>query len=392
MNFNFLFNESNILYLMGFIISITFVIISIIIWYIYGKDLNYKNVLKKNPPQTLNPLEFYLVYNGYLKSDSLMPMLLYLANKEYLTIIEDPKTKFTLKRNKKIDINNSLDKLVMQIIFKKNEITNLSEYLDKKNDRNTILDEVSMKEAIYNLSSNTDIIFNVINKQKNKYFEYKSDAKRSFLLALVAIILVYTTSIPFIHTNNYYYVPVSLIFSIATLYGIIKLINKYELQKISLINIISIIFGLCFIWILFLTPVFADNIIYSSLGLISIVSVIVILYIYKYMAKRTVYGTKLIKNIEGFKQYIISVKKEDISQEEEYINNLLSYTYILGINDILLSKIDKLNIKWLKTVDDWSITKIDSYFNRINKDIEKKFQKIQINKKKIYSKEYKNKI
>ena len=87
------------------------------------------------------------------------------------------------------------------------------------------------------------------------------------------------------------------------------------------------------------------------------------------MAKRTTYGTKLIKNIEGFKDYIINVPKEELNQEDEYINSILPYTYILGINDILFNKIDSINIKWLKTVDKWSIKKTDNFFNRINKSI-----------------------
>ena len=94
------------------------------------------------------------------------------------------------------------------------------------------------------------------------------------------------------------------------------------------------------------------------------------------MAKRTTYGTKLIKNIEGFKEYIIKVSKEELNQEPEYINNILPYTYILGINDILLNKIDSLNIKWLKSADKWTIKKTDNFFNRINKDItEKRYKK-----------------
>lgn len=369
MKINFLGYNLDILYAIGIIMPILFALISIIIWYIYGRDIKYKNVLKKNPPATLNPLEFYLVYNGYIKDDSIMPMLLYLSNKEYFSIVESPKTKFVLKRNKKTEINNSLNKLIINIVFKKNEIINLSEYLNKKENKNDILDEISLKDAINNIVSNEDIILNNIKKQKNKYFEAKSDAKRNILLTMITIILLYITSLPFINSKQLYYIPISAIFSIVTLYILIKIVNKYEIQKIRLVNVLSIIFSLCFIWILFLTPVFSNNYLFISNCFISIISVIIILYIYKYMAKRTEYGTKLIKNIEGFKEYIISVPKEELSKEDEYINSLLPYTYILGVNDLLFNKIDSLNIKWLKTVDKWSIKKTDNFFNRINKSI-----------------------
>lgn len=369
MKINLLGYNIDIIYVIGIIMPILFILISIIIWYLYGKDIKYKNILKKDPPSTLNPLEFYLVYNGYLKEDSIMPMLIYLSNKEYFSIVESPKTKFILKRNKKIEINNSLNKLIINIIFKKNEVVNLTEYLNKKEDKNIILDEISLKDAINNIESNEELILNNIKKQKNKYFEAKSDAKRNILLIMITTILLYVTSLPFINSKQLYFIPISSLFSIITLYILIKIVNKYEIQKIRLINVLSIIFTLCFIWIIFLTPVFSNNIMFISTCFISIISVIIILYIYKYMAKRTTYGTKLIKNIEGFKDYIINVPKEELNTEDEYINNLLPYTYILGINDILFNKIDNINIKWLKTVDKWSNKKIDNFFNKINKSI-----------------------
>ena len=52
---------------------------------------------------------------------------------------------------------------------------------------------------------------------------------------------------------------------------------------------------------------------------------------------------------------------------------LLSNTYILaansGIGIEVVKFVDSINIKWLKTVDKWSIKKTDNFFNRINKSI-----------------------
>ena len=80
-------------YLM-FFVPIIFLVISILLWYIYGRDDQIIETIEFYPPEGLNSLDVGFLYKGRAENKDVTSLLIYLANKGYLEI-----------SNKKIELN-----------------------------------------------------------------------------------------------------------------------------------------------------------------------------------------------------------------------------------------------------------------------------------------------
>ena len=96
------------------------------------------------------------------------------------------------------------------------------------------------------------------------------------------------------------------------------------------------------------------------------------------MPKRTLYGSKQLSIIEGFKNYIIKCSykelEQDILNNPNYIYDILPVSYITGINDILTKKINKIKISnpdWFE-VNNFSINKLNKFVKQFNNSLKNK--------------------
>lgn len=367
------------------IVPIVLAIISYIIWYFYGKDIRYVVKKEKSLPKGLTPLDIALINKGYLKDEDSLYLLLDLANKGYINIIENSNNDFTIIRRKDYDGKNYKEASFLRALFRKNMSVSVSEYISAltektkspyKKELDTKITKDNLKDRFIRASKNVLSLMNT-REEKEKYFEEKADKKRNYLLFSITIILVLVTSVPFIEINKLYLLPLSVLFSTVSLFILITVVENTDIKKKS--DKITILLILAVIALLImLLPSFRRNRIYLLAFFISIISVIFILFLYKYMPKRTIYGTRLNSKIEGFKTYIAELNKEEVTQalqeNPNYLYDILPYAYELNVEGTIFTKLKELKIEqphWYK-IDEYTHRKLFNSINRLKMIINSK--------------------
>ena len=375
-------SRNSTLKFLNIIIPICFLIISYVIWFIFGKDHQIKNKKNHYPPKTLTALEISLIYNGTAKPEDIIYSIIELANEGYIKIVE-VNNNYELIRVKDYNGRNNKESLLYKSIFQENSSITLTEYLEiisSKNPKYNLLDKITIKELIKKINKINTANLNIINnpKEKNKYFEQSADNKKIYLILMVAIILLLNSCTPFYELNYLYYIPISLILSIFTLFQIIKFLEALYKQKTTIKNVVvnSLIFII--VWIIFLIPIFQIDQSYMITYSVGIICSTLILILYYFMPKRTLYGSKQLSIIEGFKNYIIKCSNQELEQDilnnPNYIYDILPVSYITGINDILTKKINKIKISnpdWFE-VNNFSINKLNKFVKQFNNSLKNK--------------------
>ena len=368
----------NSLTIITIVISILVSLFSYILWRIYGKDVKYTIEFEKNIPSKLNTIDVSLIEKGYLNNENAIYLLLDLANRGYLKISEEENNEFTITRIKDYDGSNYKEASFIRALFRKNMTVNISEYIEALNKESKTpyqkeLDKKITKDNIkYRLIRAIKNVMSISksNEEKNKYFETKSNNKKTYLLFSITIILVLITSIPFIEINKLYLLPISVLFSSISLFILINIVENVDLKKKNNKITILLLFAIIALIVL-LTPSFKQNRIYFIAFLIGIMAVTFILFLYKYMPKRTIHGTRLYSKIEGLKKYLNEVSDKELKlvlkDNPNYLYDILPYSYILGIESVIFNKLKKLNIeepKWYK-IDNFTYRKLFNSINRL---------------------------
>lgn len=368
----------NSLTIITIVISILLSLFSYILWRIYGKDVKYTIEFEKNIPSKLNTIDVSLIEKGYLNNENAIYLLLDLANRGYLKISEEENNEFTITRIKDYDGSNYKEASFIRALFRKNMTVNISEYIEALNKESKTpyqkeLDKKITKDNIkYRLIRAIKNVMSISksNEEKNKYFETKSNNKKTYLLFSITIILVLITSIPFIEINKLYLLPISVLFSSISLFILINIVENVDLKKKNNKITILLLFAIIALIVL-LTPSFKQNRIYFIAFLIGIMAVTFILFLYKYMPKRTIHGTRLYSKIEGLKKYLNEVSDKELKlvlkDNPNYLYDILPYSYILGIESVIFNKLKKLNIeapKWYK-IDNFTYRKLFNSINRL---------------------------
>lgn len=371
-------NNITILMNISYIVPLIFVSISYLIWLMFGKDRKIKIEKTSKPIKKLNPAEISLIYNEEANKKDIIYMILDLANKGYINIIEKDND-FILRKNKDYDGKSLKEAHLFKSLFKKMECITLSDYIEvlasKKmsSKKITYNKEISVKEISKRMEGIIRSTLALINSDEDKklYYEEKSESKKSYLLIMITIILLLITTTPVIMLNMTYLIPLSVIISIMSLNIINSFINKIDLTKIKFKNIAISLIIITLITLLVLIPLLNNNLIYLIIFINGIICSILILILYKYMPKRTIYATNLMGSIEGLKEFIKTCKENELNRVLElnpnYLYEILPYSYVIGIEQEVFNKIKEKNQEipsWFKIEGKKDI---DNLKNKINK-------------------------
>ena len=336
-------------YLM-YIIPLFGLLISYILWQIYGKDKKIKFKKSTELPKGLNSLDIAFLYKGRVTEDDVFTLIMYLANRGYLQIIETneqnvdvKKSGFLLKKIKEYDGNDKHEKLFMQRLFKedtltifKNEIT--SPKTDEEIEMSGIF-YVTIKEILADINS-------IRNMQK--IYEKSSLNKRKIIILVIVLSFLTIMLVPYFSHRN----PLSIFLTlVCIIFGFIVVwklaFNKYARYRRTLF-VISIILIICMWGVNILPLVENDNIFFLAhlFGLVCIFGMIIFL---RLILKRTDYGIELKENIQGFINYINEVNEEQLKMmidiNPNYVYEMFSYVYALNIEDIFMEKIKNIDLK-----------------------------------------------
>ena len=415
-------------YLM-FFIPIIFLVISILLWYIFGRDDQIIETIEFYPPEGLNSLDVGFLYKGRAENKDVTSLLIYLANKGYLEI-----------SNKKIELNadkinlnqesrNNANKKIMILQNKINELKasnpsspkikyyenmldiyknidtpiNYEQYglkssinnINKKNkflirklkdyDGNNLheqwfmegLFEYNRKEVtdsmLYNnfYITNNRILHTINNEQnKNKIFEKSSLNKKIFIILMIIASYCLIT-IPPIFTYGEQEI---LIFALAFPgIGFTALLGMLFGDIPISVKIFGLFWGLGFggiPWLITVLPALMQDMSYLICYIIGLLCIGVMILLIKYLPKRTKYGNEMLGKLKGFKNFLETVEKEKLESlvmdNPNYFYDILPYTYVLGVSDKWIKKFESISLQAPSWYDSSNSFDISSFNRFIN--------------------------
>ena len=309
------------------IISVACVIVSALLWRLYGKDNKVVETVEFYPPEGLNSAELAYIYKGVAEDEGIISLLISLANKGYLRIEDFGKKNliddkdFRITKLKEYTGNNETEKEFFDGLFKKkNSVTNEDLYDSFYKTIRSIKSKLESKE------------------NKNKIFEKSSLSKIIWLALMCIVILLLITVKPIVNTSAGEDLPFLLAFPIIG-FSVILLVGFRQTNL--MIKIFGIGWGALFGGIplvVEITPILVEEVPqYLTSYIIGLICIAIIIVFAKIMPKRTKYGSAMLGKIKGFKRFLEVAEKEElenlVSENPQYFYYILPYTYALGVSD-----------------------------------------------------------
>ncbi len=347
-----------------FIIPIGALAVSIYIWYKYGKDDEVIETIEFYPPEGLNSLEIGSLYKGEVCDKHIISLLVYLANKGYIKIIEKEKklfkNSFEIEKLKEYDGNNESERLFLLGLFKKS----------KEKDGKIIVESEDLKTNFYTTLNKIKDKAKKFIKQK-KIFETLGSEKKLILIGLLILTIINLFAIP------------------AYEYGLIEdLIGFLLMLGTIFISLILPVIATAKLWVVIMMIVFLLPILIPLMLLnpaseaimsephyfvgfcIGIISVILMIVIMKLMQKRSKYGNEILGKIRGFKTFLETAEKEKLEmmvlENPTYFYDILPYTYVLDISSKWIKKFESINVEPPTWYESSYGFRVDSFGNFID--------------------------
>lgn len=356
--------SSSLLECWYYIIPILGVLISYLIWKKYGKDDQVVDVVSFYPPENMNSLDVAFAKKGSVNSNDAVSLLVYLASKGYIKIVEDKKSKsrFTIQKVKEYDGNNKEEELFFRGLFKK------------------VWDSISsdeLNESFY-LTINSILTKKNSTANRKEIFNNKSSNKRYILFLFMLITSSLSTIIPALG-----YKLSDVIFSIiiCNLIGIVALIIVGIIYDNNCTKKgLNSALGFAFFFVLALavanfTIIGFEYIYYDIVYLIGFILCMVCTYLiyffYLIVTKRTEYGNKVLGEVNGFKKFLETAEKDKLESlvhdDPSYFYNILPYAYVLGVSDAWIKQFEGIAIAppdWYESADTFDYYRFNRSLNR----------------------------
>lgn len=324
-------NSIDILSILAIIMSVSFVVISFGLWAKYGKDDKVIETVEFYPPDGYNSAEIGYMYHGSANTESVISLLIYLANKGYLKIEEIESSKllskskgFRITKLKDYDGNNESERLFLEGLFKSKDSVTKSDLYDKFY---TTLDKIKSK-----LSSR---------ENRNKIFESVANRKMIYLFLMVMAIILMTAIRPVIEYGEQDSWILALVFPAIAYIVLILSVMGIQAKAMKFMALIWVIGFGAIPSIGVIIPAVVEEPIYLLTFIIGLICIVIITIFIIIMPKRTKFGTEMLGKLKGFKRFLETAEKNQleslVEQDPEYFYNILPYTYALGVSD-----------KWMK--------------------------------------------
>ncbi len=373
--------KTNYVTYLFYIVPIVGLIVSIILWYLYGKDDLVVETVEFYPPEGLNSLEIGQLYKGKATSEDVTSLLIYLANKGYIKINEvdgkGKKDNFEIIKLKDYDGNNYCEKEFLSGLFKNkcDSSANLSSFVEggeSKNVLNEDVTKVTKKELKNKFYKTTDKILKNINCQGNRdkiFVKNKLFNIMIFMFIIISVLfIVMLPSYEYGGWNGFMKV-IYIVVLITPFYVVGFRSSGGKIFKIFWLSYVSIVslwffYTSALMYALISEPIFLWGFI---IGLLCIIGMIICL---KNMRRRTKYGNEMYGKIKGFKTFLETAEKENLErlvmQDPTYFYNILPFTYVLGVSKKWIKKFESISLQapdWYSSSNNFTINSFSSFMN-----------------------------
>lgn len=321
--------------LLAILLSVAAMAAAFVMWWKVGRDDVVVETIQFYPPRGLNSLEVAFAFNGEANSEDVVSLVVYLAQKGYITIQEDAKgllgkTNFTLQKTRMYDGNNNVERIFMEGLFAKGDTVQKSD----------------LKNSFYKTINK---VLKLMNSKKNKevLFFKNSINKHIICIALVIVVLEMSLYKP-MYSYSYSVIsalmtPLAMaLYFYTILFALFK--RKGIIEKIVPVMMLFMAFGI-FGYFIYDSMLFTPWI-YKIALVVGLISCAVILFFDHYMPKRTEYGTEILGRLRGFQTFLKTAEKDRleamVERNPEYFYEVLPYAYVLDVSDVWMKKFEAI--------------------------------------------------
>lgn len=363
-----------------YLIPLLFLVITLLLWYKYGRDDQVVETVEFYPPQGFNSLEVGFLYKGKAENQDVTSLLIYLANQGYIKIAEiEKKVLFTKSKDFKItklkeyDGNNVNEQIFLNGLFSKNYKSGTDS-----------INEVTSTDLYNNFYITTDKILSNINSKenKNKIFEKSASSKTIFIILMIIATYCLITIPPFFEYGESGSLLFALLFPgigftvlFYYVFGGTHAIyanGKVDYSSISL-KIFGLVWGLGFggiPWATLVLPALKQEPVYLIGYGVGLLCILVMVICLKYLPKRTPYGNEILGKLKGFKNFLETAEKEKLEamvmEEPTYFYNILPYAYVLGVSDKWIKKFESISLQapsWYDSPNTFDMRTFESFMD-----------------------------
>lgn len=313
---------------------------SLILWLIFGRDKKIIPTVEFYPPDGLNPAEVGLIVDGTADKSDLLSLIIYFADKGYLTIKQKDKKDFTLTKVKEIDTKEKkFARTLFDGLFAKGSSVNLKD-----------LDE-DFGDAYF---AAYGALTGYYRKSKNRLFTISSKIWRVVVFVFAAVMPLLMTAFSSLYSGDFTSV---LIGGFAgTLVIVVTLLLLLRAQdKIYVTNTGRKTAKFMILWIINLASVFVNALMIfldtkSTVCALTFVAGLVAAEAAAcMMEKRTDKSIDLMGKILGLRNFIETAEADRINllveENPSYFYEILPYAYVLGVTDKWAKNFEKIHIE-----------------------------------------------
>lgn len=323
---------------LSFILPIGCLLIVLAIFYLKCLRRRIIDPIEFYPPDDYNSLEIAFLYKGNVTNEDVISLLVYLADKKYIKIVED--------KAQNLFSSSGFTKIIK-----------LKDYDGNKNEEMEFMqglfstsDEVTISSLKYNFYKTLNSIRTAVNSKENKN---KILHKSNKMFKTLFIILAYISFVGTIILQIIDFAPTSILIMVCfiTLFYMPFIFALFAMKNALVIRIFVGLF------ILFHASMFYTSLIGSYIvGTLPIVNIIIaiicsviIIIISGKFNYRTEFGNKIYGRIIGFKKFLETAEKDQLEhlvmENPTYFYDILPYTYVLGVSDKWIKKFESIAIE-----------------------------------------------
>ncbi len=354
------FSEAKSIYgtnvLLSLILPIGCLLIVLAIFYLKCLRRRIIDPIEFYPPDDYNSLEIAFLYKGNVTNEDVISLLVYLADKKYIKIVED--------KAQNLFSSSGFTKIIK-----------LKDYDGNKNEEMEFMqglfstsDEVTISSLKYNFYKTLNSIRTAVNSKENKN---KILHKSNKMFKTLFIILAYISFVGTIILQIIDFAPTSILIMVCfiTLFYMPFIFALFAMKNALVIRIFVGLFILFHASMFYISLI--GNYIIGTLPIVNIIiaiicSVIIIIISGKFNY-RTEFGNKIYGRIIGFKKFLETAEKDQLEhlvmENPTYFYDILPYTYVLGVSDKWIKKFESIAIEpadWYESSTTFNIITFNS--------------------------------
>ena len=318
--------------IISLVLCCVFLAASFVIWMLVGRDKDVINVVEFYPPDGINCAEMAYAYYGKVTSKDCVPMIITLAEKGYLQIVQTDKKaeNFSFKLLKHYEGTDESEKMFLEGLWEYGEV-------------------VTKKELQNSFYKTLNATVKNINETWEKKIFYKNSLwwrLITFPFALIPYFVGLYGMLKWTSGDSFVGIFTPMAHCLVVSVLSIAMFSKKAKLPFRIFIGVTFIFGL-----VFYSSIFADSFnymgsIYWVVFYACILANIGQMFFFKIIDKRTDYGIDLLGRINGFKNYLETAERPHlvalVSQDPEYYYKILPYTYVLDITDVWVKQFESI--------------------------------------------------